>query len=285
MARPKKEGLDYFPLDVDIDQDDKIALIEAKYGLEGFAVVIKLLMKIYKNSYFYEWTEKEQLLFSRRINVDINLLNAIVNHCLEWELFNKETYSKYSILTSLGIQKRYLEAIGRRKEIVLNKDYLLVDPNSHLGTSKIRIVYINNDNVRVNVDINEENDNSNPQSKVKESKVKKSKEEKYSIPFSEIIAYLNDHAKTSYKASTKKTKDLITARWNEGFALEDFKTVINKKTAEWINSKEMCKYLRPETLFGTKFESYLNQKEVKQNGSSESIYKGYDFDKEREPDF
>lgn len=285
MARPKKEGLDYFPLDVDIDQDDKIALIEAMYGLEGFAVVIKLFMKIYKNSYFYEWTEKEQLLFSRRINVDINLLNAIINHCLEWDLFNKETYSKHSILTSLGIQKRYLEAIGRRKEVVLNKDYLLVDPKKHLGNNKITLILIDSNKNRVNVDINLINEGNNPQSKVKESKVKESKEEESNIPFSEIISYLNEQAKTNYRESTKKTKDLISARWNEGFTLGDFKTVINKKTAEWIHDNNMSKYLRPETLFGTKFESYLNQKEVKRNGSGESIYDGYDFDKQRDIDF
>lgn len=87
MARPQKNGLDYFPLDVDIDQDDKVALIEAQHGITGFAIVIKLLMKIYKNSYFYEWTEKEQLLFSKRVNVDINQVNVVINDCVKWGLF------------------------------------------------------------------------------------------------------------------------------------------------------------------------------------------------------
>lgn len=82
MARPQKSGLDYFSLDVDMDQDDKIALIEAQHGIMGFAIVIKLLMKIYKNSYFYEWTEKEQLLFSNRVNVDINAVNVVINDCV-----------------------------------------------------------------------------------------------------------------------------------------------------------------------------------------------------------
>ena len=63
---------------------------------------------------------------------------------------------------------------------------------------------------------------------------------------------------SSYRHSTKKTKDLIKARFNEGFTLEDFKIVIDKKCVEWMNT-DMQKYLRPETLFGTKFESYLNQ--------------------------
>jgi predicted phage replisome organizer/uncharacterized phage protein (TIGR02220 family) len=111
------------------------------------------------------------------------------------------------------------------------------------------------------------------------------KEKKNNIPFPEIITYLNEQAKTNFKSSTPKTRDFIKARWNEGFTLEDFKQVINKKVTEWINDKEMCKYLRPETLFGTKFESYLNQKEVKPNENNKSNYEGYDFDKEREFDF
>jgi uncharacterized phage protein (TIGR02220 family) len=82
-----------------------------------------------------------------------------------------------------------------------------------------------------------------------------------SIPYLEIVDYLNAKAGTSYRHTTKKTQQLIRARWNEGFRLDDFKTVIDKKVAEWLNDPKMCKYLRPETLFGTKFESYLNQKE------------------------
>ncbi|MEH6943564.1 phage replisome organizer N-terminal domain-containing protein [Bacillus sp. JJ722] len=80
------------------------------------------------------------------------------------------------------------------------------------------------------------------------------------IPFVDIIDYLNLKASTNYRSSTKKTKDLIKARWKEGFRLDDFKSVIDIKVKEWINDKSMSKYLRPETLFGTKFESYLNQK-------------------------
>ena len=74
-----------------------------------------------------------------------------------------------------------------------------------------------------------------------------------------IISYLNEKANTNYRASSKKTRTCIHARLDEGFTLDDFKTVIDKKTAEWMES-EWEKFLRPETLFGTKFESYLNAK-------------------------
>ena len=69
-------------------------------------------------------------------------------------------------------------------------------------------------------------------------------------------------AGTKYKSNTAKTKQLINARLNEGFTLEDFKTVIDKKCVEWSGT-EFEKFLRPNTLFGTKFESYLNQNIVK----------------------
>ena len=81
------------------------------------------------------------------------------------------------------------------------------------------------------------------------------------IPYKDIIDYLNFKTNSNYKTTTGKTRDLIKARFNEGFKLEDFKTVIDKKTNEWLNDEEMKIYLRPQTLFGTKFESYLNQKE------------------------
>lgn len=78
--------------------------------------------------------------------------------------------------------------------------------------------------------------------------------------YEEIVKYLNDKANTNYRSSTKKTKQLIKARLNEKFTVDDFKTVIDKKTNQWLNDTKMSTYLRPETLFGTKFESYLNEK-------------------------
>ena len=103
-------------------------------------------------------------------------------------------------------------------------------------------------------------------SKVKEGYLSKVKHNNTSINntsnnniYSAVIDFLNEKTKQHYKDSTSKTRSLINARVNEGFTLEDFKEVIRKKSNEWLNTK-MEIYLRPETLFGTKFESYLNQK-------------------------
>lgn len=79
------------------------------------------------------------------------------------------------------------------------------------------------------------------------------------IPYKEIIDYLNLKSNSNYKYTSQKTKDLIKARINNGFTIEDFKKVIDKKSQEWLGT-DFEKFLRPETLFGNKFEGYLNQK-------------------------
>jgi len=89
-------------------------------------------------------------------------------------------------------------------------------------------------------------------------------------PADEIISYLNLKAGTAYKSKSKDTQQHINARLSEGYSIEDFKTVIDKKCAEWIGT-EWEKFLRPKTLFGTKFESYLNQRVNKQTVGANGI--------------
>ncbi|MEE6656974.1 conserved phage C-terminal domain-containing protein [Pediococcus acidilactici] len=94
--------------------------------------------------------------------------------------------------------------------------------------------------------------------------------------FKEIISYLNEKAGTKYRASGSKTQRLIKARFNDGFNDEDFKKVIDIKVAEWSGT-DMAKYLRPETLFGTKFESYLNQQIKPKVEKGTQSYGGVEF--------
>lgn len=99
----------------------------------------------------------------------------------------------------------------------------------------------------------------------------------------EIVTYLNDKCRTKYKYSSKKTIDFIKARLNQGFTVEDFKRVIDIKASHWLNDAEMNMYLRPSTLFGPKFEEYLNQ-QIKGGGhngtdpSSKNFADEYNFD-------
>ncbi len=85
------------------------------------------------------------------------------------------------------------------------------------------------------------------------------KQKSQKIPYEKIIDYLNRKTNSHYRPTSKATRRLIKARYNEGFTDIDFKSVIDKKCAEWLQDGNMVQYLRPETLFGTKFEAYLNQ--------------------------
>jgi len=127
VARPIKKGLDYFPLDTDMDLDDKIVLIEARHGMVGFAIIVKLLMKIYGIGYFYEWNEEKLLLFCNRAGGDAEMIEAVVADALKWGVFDKKLYDKYGILTSAGIQDRYFRAIYKRATITITKEYKLID--------------------------------------------------------------------------------------------------------------------------------------------------------------
>ena len=127
MARPIKKGLDYFPLDVNLD--DNLELIEAEHGLSGFAIVLKLWQKIYSSGYYIEWNEDSALLFARKINSEITLINSVINSCFNRSIFNKTLFDKYGILTSSGIQKRFLTVCksSKRTNISFIKEFILVN--------------------------------------------------------------------------------------------------------------------------------------------------------------
>ena len=80
------------------------------------------------------------------------------------------------------------------------------------------------------------------------------------LPYEEIVQYLNQKTNKNFKHTSKVTQRHIRARLAEGFTVSDFKQVIDNKCNDWLRDQKMKEYLRPETLFGTKFESYLNSK-------------------------
>lgn len=161
------EGIPYFPLDVYVD--DKIRLIEAEFGLKGFAVIVKLYQKIYGGfGYYCEWTKDVGLLFSQDIGEGYSSVSEIVSAAIRRGIFDSDLYEKYNILTSQGVQKRYFSAVSRRKQINVKSEYLLVKVEQFSKN-----VNISSENVSRNA----KNAYNFEQSKVKKSKVKKSKAE------------------------------------------------------------------------------------------------------------
>lgn len=157
MARPNKEGLDYFPFDVDFFSDEKIGSISGEFGIKGEITAIKLLCAIYRNGYFILWNDALKMSLLRGLpGISLELLEQIVTRLVRWGFFEQTLFSTVSVLTSKGIQERYFKAIKRRKDSS-NYPYLLV----------------NVDNNKVNVSNNDINVNTNP---IKERKGNKNRE-------------------------------------------------------------------------------------------------------------
>ncbi len=185
MARHKKRGIDYFPLDVSLN--NRFQLIEARFGHEGFTLLIKLYQHIYAGEgYYCGWDEESSILFCHKNGFDINTAEQILTEALEKKIFDKNLYLKHKVLTSVGIQKRYFEVVKRRKELSVCNDYLLIDntatDNAYDFEENVCKIEEDAYNFEENVCIIE-------QSKVKESKedkrkVKKSKEDTVGV-FSE----------------------------------------------------------------------------------------------------
>ncbi|MCW6101592.1 Lin1244/Lin1753 domain-containing protein [Lactiplantibacillus plantarum] len=159
MARPVKEGLDYFPLDVDFAVNDKTEAIMGEFGPKGVLFMIYLLSAVYQNGYYLQWNKLKQMQLANRIEgVSPELANQIVNRLIAYGTFSEELFNSAKVLTSQRIQETYEDATKRRKSQKPTKYWINVD--------------INKDTSVVNVNIN-------PQSKVNKSKSNKSKVNNY----------------------------------------------------------------------------------------------------------
>ena len=198
MARPIKQGLDYYPLDVGFLQDVKIRRIMRACGIQSISVLISLLANIYRNDgYFLRWSPDMSFLIADELGVSEGAVTATVDKAVQVDFFNANMYECYGVLTSEGIQSRFFEAASRRREVRYDARFLLINVN----------VYKN----LVNVDNNPVNVDDNPQSKVKESKVKESKEEgeeRTSAAADEIMGYYSSNI---HPVSSLVEKDKLIA--------------------------------------------------------------------------
>lgn len=138
-----------------------------------------------------------------------------------------------------------------------------IKPTSHIE-EKSRLVIKDNDSyTECQAGVSQVSDNGQPRlDKVSLDKVSLDKSSIDTMSIKKIVGHLNEVSNKSFKHTTAKTISCIKARFNEGFTLDDFIVVIDKKVNQWINDPKMNQFIRPETIFGNKFESYLQQ-EVK----------------------
>lgn len=157
----------------------------------------------------------------------------------DWKIHNYIQKDRYNQTQYLDEKKQLLvEENGTYTKCI--QDVSSMDTQVRLGKSKDRLVKSNNTMSDKSDDV---------------------------IPYSEIISYLNEKTGRSFR-TTEAHKRFIKARWNEDYKLDDFKRVVDNKVADWtgktINGQPAEKYLQPSTLFGTKFDNYLNQAPMRQ---------------------
>ena len=175
MARPVKEGLDYYPLNADFMSDIKVRRLIRSFGSKSIGVVIALLGMIYGDKgYYILLNDDVAFIISEQTLEDEDLVNQIINKLIEIEFFDKNLYEKHRVLTSKGIQKRFISATERRKDVKLITKYNLVNVDNNSSSDVVNVY-----NNPVNVDNNSSSDvvnvYNNQQRKDKKSKVKKSK--------------------------------------------------------------------------------------------------------------
>lgn len=240
-----KDGIPYFPLDCELDS--KFELIEAEFGLQGFAVVVKLLQRIYGGEgYYCEWTNEVALLFAKRNSTGGSVVSEIVSASIKRGIFDKDMFERYGILTSNGIQLRYLKAVDRRKQVKIKKQYLLVE--CALLPKNVCIIEENVNIIQKNADISQ-------QRKEEESKVKKSKGEttRAHVPFSEFWPlYPKKQAKAAAEKAYLKIKP-------DRALFEKMKKALEAQKASFDWQKESGRYIPlPATwLNGKRWEDEL----------------------------
>lgn len=182
MARPAKPGLGYFPLDVGFLGDKKVKLLRAEFGASSVVFVLYVLSKAYgEDGYFLRWDKDECLCAVDEIGCGVTptYISEVLKGCLSRSIFDDRVFQVFGVLTSAGIQRRYLKGCEKRDDIAIFEEYFLLEkteiPKGIL--SKITFKRVKGVKNEVNSPFNSVNSPFNPESKVKESKEKKSKEE------------------------------------------------------------------------------------------------------------
>ena len=188
MGRHLKEGLSYFPMDVDFFEDEKVQFVSARFGVKGDGILSRILCKIYRQGYGLQFDDDTALLFARSVG-DINLhglVKDVVNECLKRDFFDDVIFKKFGMLTSKGIQKRYVKicADARRKDWSIPEKFDLLNGKTVFTHEEI-----------------EKTPEESTQRKEKESKGKESKAGRRlsSLPVSREMAEAQRELKKGYE--------------------------------------------------------------------------------------
>ncbi len=272
MARPIKKGLDYFPLNVFLT--GSVEYIECMYGAIGVYVIISLWKRIYEHSYYYKYDEKSPLICSKEFGNQLELCfpkknkqsyeiyDEIAKKAVEFGVFDKGMFEKYSILTSKTIQKIYSEAKRKDANELIDERYLLINiPENRVFATKTKVI-------ATKTPINAE---TIPQSKVKESKVNKSKEDKSKSArknggYDEILSVVDDEDLKNLYYEFIKMRKLIKSPMTD----RALTTLIDKVNTLEPSSIERQKKLLENSIVNNWKSVYpLKDNESKGGGNNE----------------
>ena len=193
------DGINYFPVGVNFMEENAMEVIEAKYGIKGSAIVLKLMCKIYKEGYYIRWDEEQCLIFANKAGREVQAeeVQGIIEILFTKGILDRNSYQENGILTSESIQKVWMEATKRRKREWSELPYLMVKPEKENGKAdtppalqeiqqpelfKKEKTPVNPKNVVHHVAVDAKNACNSGQSKVKENKAEENKELPPSAP-------------------------------------------------------------------------------------------------------
>lgn len=133
MARPQKTGLDYFPFNVDLFDDEKVIPISSEFGPKGECVVVRVLCAIYRNGYFAECSDAFKFKIANQAKVSHTLVSEVINGLVKWGFFDKSVFDSFGVITGRGIQKRWKEAVRKRIIDTKKLPYWIYEGNGENG--------------------------------------------------------------------------------------------------------------------------------------------------------
>ncbi|MCQ6530533.1 phage replisome organizer N-terminal domain-containing protein [Bacillus mycoides] len=245
----------WIKLTTDMFEDEKIRLIESMPEADTLLIIwIKLLAQAGRTN------ANGYIFLNKNIPYTEDMLATIFNRPIAVVRLALQTFKQFGMIEV--DDNHFISVSNWGKHQSLNGlDKIREDTKKRVAAYRERkkLSLLNECNVTGN-----EDGNANETDKEEEKELELEERDKdINKHIAEIVTYLNDTCSTSYRSSTKKTKDLIKAKFNQGFTVDDFKKVIEIKASHWLIDEEYNQYLRPSTLFGNKFEEYLNQQSKK----------------------
>ena len=177
MSRPQKEGIDYFPFDIDFFSDPKIKILKARYGVDGIAIYVYLLCEIYRSGYYIRFNDDSQYIISDDLKMSPDKVMQVLKFLLERSLFDNKLFQSDAVLTSTGIQKRFQLAVKERakKNPIQVEGFWILSEEKTEPFIKVNSFINKSGN---NEDYSGKNSDTSRELSLKESKVKESKENK-----------------------------------------------------------------------------------------------------------